>query len=311
MCTRRFYRVPLILLLALLLVLFPMAPAIASSASESQPAPESRNETEAEVREQVSADVESQADEKRERIIQEAVTAIDQTRKAAEALRNEDANEALAALERVTGKLEIILARDPDLALAPMNLAMTTHDIYGTVEAIKRAIEDAEGLLDDGNIQEARRLLEGLASEAVLSVTNIPLATYPDAIKAVVPLIDAGKLEEAREELDAALNTLVVTDHVVPLPPIRAEALLEEAEELAEESERTEAQNERLARLLEDARTELEIAEVLGYHRQTEYDDLYEQLDEIERKTQGGQSGEGFFDAINRSLTEWPASLLN
>ena len=36
---------------------------------------------------------------------------------------------------------------------------------------------------------------------------QIPLATYPAAIKAVAPLIDAGHMEEAKAALEAALNT--------------------------------------------------------------------------------------------------------
>jgi hypothetical protein len=37
-----------------------------------------------------------------------------------------------------------------------------------------------------------------LASETVISTANIPLATYPDAIKEAVRLIDQNKTEEAK-----------------------------------------------------------------------------------------------------------------
>jgi len=73
-------------------------------------------------------------------------------------------------------------------------------------------------LLKKGRVQDARALVSGLASEIIIEVVNIPLATYPDAIKAVVPLIEAGKVKEAKAALVAALNTLVITRHIIPLP---------------------------------------------------------------------------------------------
>jgi hypothetical protein len=63
-------------------------------------------------------------------------------------------------------------------------------------------------------------------------VTELPLATYPAAIRAVAPLIDAGKTAEAEAALYAALNTLVIETYVVPLPRVRAQAMLREAEKL-------------------------------------------------------------------------------
>lgn len=73
-------------------------------------------------------------------------------------------------------------------------------------------------------VQRARSLLEGLGSEIVFTVTNLPLATYPDAIKAIVPMIDEGRIKEAKVALGLALNTLVLTNHVVPLPILRLDA---------------------------------------------------------------------------------------
>ena len=75
-------------------------------------------------------------------------------------------------------------------------------------------------------MQKARLLVANLASEIVFQTTNVPLATYPNAIKAITPLIDESKLVEAKSGLQAALNTLVVrTEMVIPLPKLRAEQL--------------------------------------------------------------------------------------
>jgi len=135
-------------------------------------------------------------------------------------------------------------------------------------------------------------------------VTNIPLATYPAAIKKAAKLIDEEKMDEAKKELQLALNTLVVTDTIIPLPVVAAEKSLNEAETLAEKGDRSKKENKRLAGLLKDARTELEFARVLGYGSKKDLKNLYKQLDQIEDKTKGGKSGTGFFDKIKGYLKD-------
>ncbi len=212
--------------------------------------------------------------------------------------------EALEALEQATGKLEIILARDPKLALAPASMSSTTYDVFSSVAAINVVRERAEDALEDGRLQEARRLIRGLASETVISVMNIPLATYPKAIKMAVSSIDAGKVKEAKVILQAALSTLVVTDTVIPLPVVRAEYNLKHAETLAGKAERSDGENKLLSGFLHSARKELELAEALGYSSKKNFEELYEQIDEIEEKTEGGKTGKGFFAKIKNFLKD-------
>ena len=57
--------------------------------------------------------------EKRRQLIEEAQGAIAETEKALQALRDKKTKDALASLALATGRLELILARNPKLALAP------------------------------------------------------------------------------------------------------------------------------------------------------------------------------------------------
>jgi hypothetical protein len=147
-------------------------------------------------------------------------------------------------------------------------------------------------------------LAANLASEIQFRTTNIPLATYPDVIKAVTPLIDEGKLDNAKAALKAVLNTLVITTDVIPFPKLRAEQMLKNAEALAENEDRSVKDNETLANLLSEARNQLEMAELLGYGDKKLYKPMYEQLDQIEGKTSGGKGGKGWFDRIKKQLSE-------
>jgi len=44
------------------------------------------------------------------------------------------------------------------------------------------------------------------------------------------------------------------------------------------------------------------MAEAFGYGDKNDYETFYEQLEAIERKTEDGKSGTGFFDDIKKSL---------
>jgi hypothetical protein len=246
----------------------------------------------------------TQTAEKRKQISAEAIAAIRETQNALKALDEGKKSDALAALERATGKLELILARDPKLALAPTDVSAMTMNIMADAQKVKEVRNEAERLLSKGQVQDARHLLHGLASETVIGVSNIPLATYPAAIKQAVRLVDSGKDDEAKAVLQTALNTLVITNTIIPLPVVEAQAMLLEAEKLAEKADRTADDNKRLDHLLTQGRARLEFAQALGYGTEKDFSTLYAQLDTIKEKTGGNKSGAGFFDAIKSSLSE-------
>ena len=246
----------------------------------------------------------NQTKEKRKEILKEATSAIHETQKALNLLEENKDKEAIAALERATGKLEIILARDPSLILAPYSVDTVTYDIMSTPGTIKALIKEAEDALEDGRIQEARRMIRDLASETVIRVANIPLGTYPEAIKLAAKHIDDGKVETAKTVLQNALNTTVMKNTIIPLPIVTARYLLSEAEKLAEKTERSEEENKLLTGFLEDARTKVALAQALGYGSKEDLKNLNDQLDEIEEKTTGGKSGTGFFEKIKGYLSD-------
>lgn len=256
------------------------------------------------VQPQVDIKVKDKAAEKRKKVTADAVAAVNETRKALKFLDEKKTEEALAALERATGKLELILVRDPKLALAPININVVTRDLLANLDTVKAMLHDAEHYLKDGEIQKARPLLANLASEIVFRTTSIPLASYPDAIKAITPLIDDGKIDAAKAGLQVALNTIVISNDVIPLPVIRAKNLLKNAEALAENKERTVKDNETLAKQLATAKNQLKMAELLGYGTKKSFKPMYEQLDQIKQKTSGGKGGKGWFDKIRQQVSD-------
>jgi len=220
------------------------------------------------------------------------------TRDSLQALDEGNEDEAIKTLEQVTGKLELVIARQPELSMVPVAVSTKIYDVLAKIEAVEEIVEKAEEAVEDGRVQDARRLLDGLASEVVISTTHLPMATYPDAIKAVAPLIDQGKVEEAKQQLQVALNLLVVVDTVIPLPTTRANVMLDEAEQLAEQDDRSDEENQRLEELLEEIRHQVRLGRELGYFSDEKSDSIQDELESIEDETGEGKSGTGFFDKI-------------
>lgn len=281
---------------------------IASSAFAEESALPTTAEKQAPAVQAAQSDVDKEAanatNVKREKLLKDAVSALAETKQALSLLEEKKADEAVEALAKVTGKLEIIVARDPLLALAPVDVSITTHDLLASAESVNTLVDAAKELLDDGEVQLARPLLKELASEMVISTTNLPLATYPDAIKAITPLIDAGKFEEAKKGLSMALSTLVVTNEVIPLPTLRAEILLANAEELAQKQERTDEENKALSKQLKAAKNQLKLAEALGYGNKQSYKPMYKEIEKIEEQSSKGKSATGWFDSIKRHISD-------
>ena len=252
-----------------------------------------------------NAQTQSQTEDKRKTLMADATSAIQETQSAMKHLDNGNTKEALAALERATGKLDVILARDPTLELAPAGVGVTTYDVQGGLDAVNKVRKQAQNFMDAGQLQQARHLLKNLASETVISVTNIPLATYPDAIKSAVKFIDQNKKDEAKRVLQTALNTQVVTDTIIPLPIVKAQEALKNAEGLAEKQNRTKDDNDQLKASMDQARGQLEFAQALGYGTKKDFDMMYAQLTEIQEKIADNKFGAGWFAKIKASIADF------
>ena len=87
----------------------------------------------------------------------------------------------------------------------------------------------------------------------------------------------------------------MVEDFIIALPGIRAQSMLREAESLAAKSNRTAEENSRLQGLIASAQNEIQLAEALGYGTKDNYKPLYQQISEIRKQTEAGQSGKSVF----------------
>ncbi len=235
-----------------------------------------------------------------------AVQAVADTYKVVDLLNQKKANQALEQLKKVIGELEVILAANKDISLVPVNSYTVAMDTDMSPEEISTAISEVKKMLDKGNVQEARLLLDTLQSEIDIIIENLPLATYPDAMKLASKYIIDKKLDEAKSVLTVALNSLVIKKIIIPLPLVRAADLIEEASKTASVNKK------QALKYLDNAKKQLEIAKLLGYGKDDPkiYKDLQDRIDAIKTEIKGKNKAAKMFEELLKKLSEFKKKLL-
>ncbi len=268
-----------------------------------QPNPQSQQEIEQE-RQKATNEAQSSLD-------QDAIAALEETRNAINAIDQENTQETIQALERATGKLNILLARYPELALVPVSTQITIIDLaprdFDLIEPIR---DEAKRAVNEEDFPTGRALLHNLVSEIRTSTVNLPLETYPDAMKEAARLLHQGRTDEARAVMQLALSTLVVTEQSRPIPLINALTELAAAMALAAQGQDQQNQDQQnrdqVLRLLEDARTQLKLARELGYaRRDPEYKQLDRAIRDIERQIRAKEKTESPFAKLREKFSSF------
>ena len=133
-----------------------------------------------------------------------------------------------------------------------------------------------------------------------MRIYNIPLATYPVALKSAARLLDQNKTQEAQTALTTALDTLVVVDRVSPIPLILARAAVSAAQ-TERDKDKTAAQT-----LLETAKKELDRSKELGYAgNDPVYGSLNNDISNIEKQLKGGNDTSSVFASLREKLNSF------
>lgn len=236
----------------------------------------------------------------REDVIEEALKVVEHTNRAINELAREDSEEALEEIETALGKLQVVLTLDPNASLVPVTVASDINSLLAEKSVLEADKNAALLALQAGNVQLARSLLESMESEVAIETVSIPLESHGVALRAAVKLIDEGKLVEAREVLRIALNTLVLTERIVPIPLLNAELLVDKAAEVVDSNP------EEALGMLVEARDQVEIAELLGYGYLSpqSYVSLYADVTAVEAKINDKQNSDKAFEELQSALEE-------
>lgn len=264
-------------------------------------APAAMAKTSAEVSAGAVKSAKSAEENRKVEVVQEAVDAVLLTQNVLAAIDKNDLVTAKKELEKAIGKLEVVLAHKDAPALLPIDSSIVAVEYAGDLDSIKATLKLVKELLNDNRVQEARRLLGTLQSEIDVITVNLPLVSYPQALKLAAKYLHDGKTKEAKDVLEMALGTVVRNEVVIPLPLLKAEALVTAAEKVAK-SDKAQA-----LKHLEAARNELKIAEALGYTSasDTTYKMLDEAISSVEKEIKGKNEAEKLFEELMTKLKEF------
>jgi YfdX protein len=259
---------------------------------------------------QAQAGIEKQRAEARQEadkiLDREAIAVIEETQRAIDAIAANTTSEALAALERASGKIDILLARNPSTTLIPVSHEVVVFDTARQdIQTIDEIGEAVDAVIASEDYPAARELLYGLMSELRVRTYNLPLATYPAALAEAARLLDQKKSDEARIVLMMALGTLLAIDQVTPLPLLVAREAINQAE-----AQRDKDKEIALA-LLDTARYELDRAMALGYSAQEpEYKTMKDEISNIQKQLKkNNEDTLSFFSKLQDRLSAFMARL--
>jgi hypothetical protein len=252
-----------------------------------------RQNAEKQLRPQIETQRQQNQKEAEQTLNQDAIAAVQQTEKAIQAISQNKRDDALAAIEQATGKISILLARNPTSALIPVDVQVVAIEAAPEdIKAIDQRIQQATDAMKQKDLPVARLLLASLVSELRIQTTNLPLATYPGALQQAARLLDQGKNQDAGKVLLTALNTLTFVDHIIPLPLILAQAAIDQAN--------AQRQNKDVAQtLLQTARNELNRSKHLGYMTDdSEYKALDDEISNLQKQIKGPSDTTALFSHL-------------
>ena len=268
------------------------APAATTTQSQNQPnIDQERKDAEQKARPEVESQRQQAQQDAEKNLDKEAIAAIDETNKAVDAIAANKTDEARAAIERATGKINILVARNPTTAFIPVSTEVEVIDAAPQdSKAIVQIAENASNAFHAKDYPVARVLLYGLTSELRVRTYNLPLASYPLALAQAARLLDQQKTQDANTILLTALNTLVVVDHVTPLPLLLARAAIDQARDQSQK-DKVMAQA-----LLKTAKKELQRSKDLGYAGEDpEYAALNSDISNLEKQVKGNEDATSVF----------------
>ena len=235
------------------------------------------------------------------KIVKEAVEAVALTNKVLVELDKGNKDRAIKDLEDAIGKLEVVLSAPKAPALIPIDSSIEVVNFPGNLQDIKTALISAKALLAQNKIQEARMILDTLRSEIDLKVINLPLASYPAALKLAAKFLHENRVDEAKNILNQALSTFVEVDVITPIPLVQAIHLVQVAQKEAKKDKK------KALDMLEAAKESLKKAEALGYT--SDSDTTYKMLQDLIKKTKkeikGKNKAEKLFEELIAKLKEF------
>ncbi len=211
-------------------------------------------------------------------------------------------------LAKLIGELEILITKNPEDAMIPVNVGYEINDAVVDIPTVYQITDAAKKAMNDGYYQVAKKLMNDLTSELIVKTSYLPLATYPDAMRTSAALLEKGKKNEAAAILVRALNTLVVEENDIPLPILRAEEFIRfGAEEIASNNK---DKKDAALLYLDNADYQLQLAQAMGYGKKDkEYKELSDAIKDLKQLVKNNQDSKSKFEKLSEKIKNFKERL--
>ena len=205
---------------------------------------------------------------------------------------------AKKALESATKSFDVALKNNPKLDMVPVDEQIVVNDFTGDAKLVKHIKDTAVSLLKDNDTQAARVMLQPLEDQVLISTKYLPIKLYPDATKQAQKDLAQGDTKAAFGDIITALNSVVTTTSIIPIPLLTAQDMILEASTLGKK-DKTKA-----LKLLSSAQEELQKSVLLGYTKKhtKAYESLENEIKSIQKAVGGGSGVDRMYEHIKHSL---------
>lgn len=239
-----------------------------------------------------------------EGITKDALSMIEETQNTIKSLNENKTKEAQSKLYELIGQMETLVAANPNLELIPVGANAHVNELITDINDIQAITEAAKTATKKGYYQEAKKLLDGLVSEEIISTYYLPFASYPEGLKLAAILTKEGKTEMAKVTILELLNTVVIEEVTIPLPVLKAEQYVLEAASLSSVDNKDE-----VLLLLDNADYQLRLAEALGYgKRNKDYGALAKSIKTLKKDITAKATKESIkksFDSLKTQIKDF------
>jgi hypothetical protein len=257
----------------------------------------------------ITADFDKEIIERKVAVTKEALTTIKETENLLKLVENKSKKKAIKKGKELIGSLELILAKDPTLALIPVDIDYVKEELVTDIAVVRSATEAAKKAMDEGYYRVASDLLKDLRSEMIINTYLIPTATYPSAISAATLMVEEDKFDEAENTLQKLLGTIVIQKTVLPLPVLNAEQMIIEAELIDAKDHKN---VDKVINLLKNADYQLQLAEELGYgKRDKDYKTLSTAISELKASVTNKEDSKSKFKNLKTDLKKFKERLFS
>ena len=234
-------------------------------------------------------------------LVNEAISAIRNTQDALVYLNGKDTKRAISALKKAIGDLAVVLNAPNAPYLLPVDINFEAYQFQGDIKNVAKLVKQAKNLVEENKLPEAREVLNTLRDEIVIKTINLPLATYPAALKLAIKYINEGKIKEAKEVLAMALSTLVEIKTIIPIPLVKAQNLIIAASKIVKKDK------QEAIKYLEEAKHQLKLGEILGYTSKssTTYKMLKDQINKLEKEIRANHKTSNIFERLIEKIKDF------